>query len=386
MKKQQIKEKTRAELLSLAAKLEVSGRHKMNRESLIAHIAKASKKTERNKKGKTRTKIKATSKPRKNGAKTVKKVSARGPVPEPSQPADNSIGKHWQEEVEQAKFQLFSALRGSEALFPQELPREYGETRIVVMVRDPYWAYAYWEIGPKKIDELREKIGGNFNKTQTILRVYDITGIAFDGFNAHLFFDIEITGMMTNWYINLGTPDRTYCVDIGLKTPQGDFYLLARSNPVTTPRAGMSDVIDEAWEGTAEEFQQVYALSAGRGGAGSLEFQEMIAERLQEQITSPGITGIGSEGMPHQKKQRAFWFTLHAELIVYGATEPDANVYVQGRQLRLRPDGTFSVRFALPDGTHVIPVTAESSDGVEMRSVIPTISRSTERHEPKIKR
>ncbi|HWI59320.1 MAG TPA: DUF4912 domain-containing protein, partial [Bacillota bacterium] len=35
---------------------------------------------------------------------------------------------------------------------------------------------------------------------------------------------------------------------------------------------------------------------------------------------------------------RGFWFNVNAELIIYGATEPDATVSIGGRQIRLRPD------------------------------------------------
>ena len=53
---------------------------------------------------------------------------------------------------------------------------------------------------------------------------------------------------------------------------------------------------------------------------------------------------------------------MNAELIVYGATEPTARVIIGGRQIRLRPDGTFSYRFALPDGEFELPVEAISTD------------------------
>ncbi len=58
-----------------------------------------------------------------------------------------------------------------------------------------------------------------------------------------------------------------------------------------------------------------------------------------------------------------FWFNINAELVIYGATEPDAAVRIGGQPIRLGPDGTFSFRFALPDGQYPLPVTAESSGG-----------------------
>jgi hypothetical protein len=36
------------------------------------------------------------------------------------------------------------------------------------------------------------------------------------------------------------------------------------------------------------------------------------------------------------------------------------------------------VRFALPDGEQVIPAVAESKDGLEKRTITPTVSKKTE--------
>jgi hypothetical protein len=53
-------------------------------------------------------------------------------------------------------------------------------------------------------------------------------------------------------------------------------------------------------------------------------------------------------------------------------------VTVQGKSINLRPDGTFSLRFALPDGKQAIPVEAASSDKVDKRRITPVITRKTE--------
>jgi hypothetical protein len=68
---------------------------------------------------------------------------------------------------------------------------------------------------------------------------------------------------------------------------------------------------------------------------------------------------------------------VNTELVVYGATEPDAKLTVQGKPVALRADGTFTLRFALPDGRQVIPVEAVSADSSQRRSVTPIVSRET---------
>jgi hypothetical protein len=78
-----------------------------------------------------------------------------------------------------------------------------------------------------------------------------------------------------------------------------------------------------------------------------------------------------------ESASRSFWFNVNAELIIYGATEPDARVTLGGRPIQLRPDGTFSFRFALPDGEYELPAVAVSADEVEERRAGLAFSRST---------
>lgn len=76
-------------------------------------------------------------------------------------------------------------------------------------------------------------------------------------------------------------------------------------------------------------------------------------------------------------KTRDFWFQVNAEVILYGATDPAASVELAGHPIALRSDGTFSVRFALPDGVHSITAKAQSADGVETRSARFELTRHT---------
>ncbi len=83
-------------------------------------------------------------------------------------------------------------------------------------------------------------------------------------------------------------------------------------------------------------------------------------------------------------KTRKFWFQLDAELIVYGATEPNARVTLQGEPVKLRPDGTFTMRFSLPDSRQIIPAVATSPDGIEERTIVLAVERNTKQLEPLI--
>ena len=126
---------------------------------------------------------------------------------------------------------------------------------------------------------------------------------------------------------------------------------------------------------------------------GSVEITELIRRQLQHEMFSMGasmfslptspigaISSISSISSPFGVRERGkgFWFMVNAELIIYGATEPDAQVTIGGRVIKLRPDGTFSFRFALPDGEYELPAVAVSADKTDGRAAELKFSRSTE--------
>lgn len=94
---------------------------------------------------------------------------------------------------------------------------------------------------------------------------------------------------------------------------------------------------------------------------------------------APGAEALfsGAAVPPAAAGGRGFWFNINAELIVYGATEPDATVTIEGRPIRLRPDGSFTLRFALPDGDYSLRAEAVSADGVEARAARLAFMRRT---------
>jgi hypothetical protein len=122
---------------------------------------------------------------------------------------------------------------------------------------------------------------------------------------------------------------------------------------------------------------------------GSLEITELIRRQLAQEISSAGAaqfslptspTGaVTSVSSPYGGAQpsKGFWFNVNAELIIYGATESDATVTIGGRTIKLRPDGSFSYRFALPDGKYELPVVAVSADGDDSRRAGLKFSRDT---------
>lgn len=289
-----------------------------------------------------------------------------------------------EEEIEEKKYYVPPTLKPQfPPAPPEELPSQYGRNRIVLLARDPEWVFSYWEVTSERLEEARQFFGGEWERTRSILRVYDVTNIDFNGSNAHSSFDIELKGNATNWYIHVGKPDRSFIVDIARISPSGKIFVLARSNAVRTPRSRPSDIVDEEW--MSIDFEKLYGLSGGlRIGASSAEFRKLMEKGLPIGISSAS-GGIFSAASPVKKRERGFWFVVDAELIVYGATDPAARVWVQGKEVPLRPDGTFTLRFALPDGLQHIPATAESPDKIEERTITIDVSRKTAQKAPKFK-
>jgi hypothetical protein len=164
-----------------------------------------------------------------------------------------------------------------------DLSQGYGEERIVLMTRDPFVAYAYWEVAPARIERERAWFGWD---AKLCIRIYDITGIQFDGRNAIGYYDQEISEQIGGWYFDFGRPSHSFCADLGLITPEGRFLTFVRSNYVTMPRDGVSDVTDDEWMLLDEEYMKLYGIPSGLS---SPQIQEMMKRRRMQEITSPGM-------------------------------------------------------------------------------------------------
>lgn len=267
---------------------------------------------------------------------------------------------------------------------PRELPTEYGDTKIAVLIRDPEWVFAYWEIN----DASRQRFGiprGRHNRPLA-LRVYDVTGIIFDGRNAHRFHDVAVNDYTTSWYLKLPMPNRDYVVEVGTYSDAGEFLAIARSNVAAVPRMGMSEVVDDQFMEVSEEvYRQIVKLSGGtqlKYRLGSEDVLRVLQHRVFETLSeSPMFSGLLSSSEAAIRrvgaKGRGFWLEVGVDVIVYGATEPDAKVKLMGQDIKLTPEGTFRIRMALPDGTIEFPVEATSADNVETRRVMPVVNRKT---------
>jgi hypothetical protein len=262
------------------------------------------------------------------------------------------------------------------------LSRPVEHDRLVVMVRDPYWLHAYWEISARSVARAQSALGQHWHATRPVLRLYRVSA---DGSSA-LEREISIHGGVQHWYIDVHDPPNQFRMEIGYQSAGGRFYCLARSNSVTTPPAGTSDAVDENWVDVDDNADRIFAMSGGYTPHGtSQELQELLEERLRRPMGTPMQTRFGGGAARALAAREELPFAVDAELLVYGVSHPHAHLTLQGEPVPLRADGSFTIRMSLPDRRQVIPVVASSPDGVEQRTIILAVERNTKVLEPVVR-
>ncbi len=258
--------------------------------------------------------------------------------------------------------------------------------RIVVMVRDPFWLHAYWEVKRHSVERVQAAMRQEWHTGAPYLRLLEVSDGGSSSASERVVRDIEVHGGVNNWYVHVDNSPSSYRLELGYMGSSGRFYPLVRSNVVTTPEPGTSDAIDENWTEVAENFDKIYAMSGGYSpDNNSLELQELFEERLRRPMGSPMITryGAGAPGMLASLQD--FKFEVDAEMIVYGVTNPDTHVSLRGEPVKIRPDGTFTVRMSLPNQRQVIPVVASAANGAEQRTIVLAVERNTKVMEPVVR-
>ena len=148
-------------------------------------------------------------------------------------PPEVSASLNEEEQIESAKYlQPTTAPR----VFEEErflFPATYGVDRVRLLVKDPEWLFAYWDVSPQAVSTLRRELGERgLALTRLTLRITDPghggTSIILLPYGARA------------WYVHADKASRSYRALLGWTLPSGVFRTLAESNLVSTPRTGPS--------------------------------------------------------------------------------------------------------------------------------------------------
>jgi len=292
MTRDQLQALSRKDLSEIARRASIDGWHGMRKEDLVEILLRRRVKAARASKPAVKEPVKGkaakdavangTAKPGMNGTHAKPQKAAARDI------ASGSGGMSALEQVERAKFDVGVPTKDLSAKVPKTLPTGYGKDRIVVMVRDPYWLHTYWELTHQSIQRAEAALGQDWHMAKPILRVVDVSAHDTTSTSEAVIKDIEIHGGCQNWYVEVQQPPRSYRIDVGYLSRRGQFYCLARSNTVTTPRANVSDVIDENWADIdPKNADRIFAMSSGfdpSSAASSLELKQMCEERLRRPL------------------------------------------------------------------------------------------------------
>jgi hypothetical protein len=122
-------------------------------------------------------------------------------------------------------------------------PAKYGETQVVAFIRDPNCIFVYWEIAAQKLEQVKNELKHEYEKSRLILRMFRSQE---DG-SADLIYEIEVSPEDMNRYLPVHEPGRGYFVEVARKAPSGKVVVIARSNALTAPIAGFSPQVAPGW-------------------------------------------------------------------------------------------------------------------------------------------
>jgi hypothetical protein len=121
-------------------------------------------------------------------------------------------------------------------LFEEErflFPESYGVNRVRLLVKDPEWLFAYWDVNPASLGDLGQGLGERaLALSRLTLRIKD----PVHGGSS----DILLPPGARWWYVRGDSAPRSYRAELGVTLPSGEFRRLAESNTVVTPRVGPS--------------------------------------------------------------------------------------------------------------------------------------------------
>jgi hypothetical protein len=155
-------------------------------------------------------------------------VQSRRSAPPP--PPEISAAGSEEERIESSKYlprradKLFEAGR---FVFPES----YGMNRLRLLVKDPEWLFAHWDVDAGVLAAMRKDIG---ERAMALARLTLRLSDPLEGGSTVILLPKGVRA----WYIRADEEPRSYRAELGLTLPSGEFRPLATSNTVGTPRVG----------------------------------------------------------------------------------------------------------------------------------------------------
>lgn len=272
------------------------------------------------------------------------------------------------------------------AYLPDAVSGDIREESLQVEVIDPYWLHVTWCLRRLTIERARIALGHDWFDAKPVLSVTLMSENEAGSLRHHHLQYIDIHGGVNHWFINVENPPGTYQVEIGYLAP-GRFFTLLKGNIVKTPCVG--SVL--RYERPREDDLVLGELEPAAAPAWSpndrnmyMHWQQKSAQKGRANGAAvPGPNGNGNGRKVARRVVEDHPFEIETEMIIYGMTSPDSQVTVDQEWVAVQPDGTFMLRFDLPEqGRQMLAI--DSTNREESRKIILTLERTTKVMEPKL--
>jgi len=273
------------------------------------------------------------------------------------------------------------------------------QTKVVFLPRDPEWAYVFWEISDADRSNAQNE-GAN----RLCLRLADVTHKNNGEANPGTLQEVVVDSHSTEWYLPIPLGGRDYKVELGYRI--GNKWMsLAHSSSAKVPSLHPSDQVldqfvpfslespstisepeadtfssDQPDSGLHERLYQSATTKFRTRRVGSEEFQEGAPSEIYSNNDSGSglwASGLNESGIGGVPQARSFWLVADAELIVYGATDPSAKLFIEDEEVPLANDGTFRLQVPFRDGIQNYSIKAIDKDGVDSRNITMKFERVT---------
>ena len=273
------------------------------------------------------------------------------------------------------------------------------ETKVVFLPRDPEWAYVFWEISDKDRTNAQ-----NEGAIRLCLRLADVTNRNNGEANPGTLQEVVVDSHSTEWYLPIPLGGREYKVELGYrighkwmslahstsaKVPSlhpseqilDQFVPFSLEAPVTSNDTNLESLAsDQPDSGLHERLYQSATTKYRTRRVGSEEFQEGVSGDLNSNNDSGSglwASGLNESGIGGVPQARSFWLVADAELIVYGATDPTAKLFIEEEEVPLANDGTFRLQVPFRDGVQNYSIKAIDKDEIDSRNITMKFERVT---------
>jgi uncharacterized protein len=366
MTSEALKTRSRKTLSSMARRKGVTGWHSMTKDELVRTLARLSR-------------VKAPA-PKAAPAKTrlrgVAPVASRRPRAVPAT-------------RRKPRLDVEPLIARSRDLCTQEVEDQYphGRTNYVdATVCDTHWIKAEWDLTRDSIRRAESRLAAEWHRATPVIRLFAVSTEELTNVSDAFVKDVVIEAGVNTWYVNVPSEIRIFRLHIGYRTSGGTFFAVAKSNVCSMPLLSMNRTPTLNGDGDGHRGKgkngQARNSKGGRSSTNGHNHSGMIPEGIDDETRLGRPIGFSSlahfgPAATEEREKGEFSFKLETELIVHGSTRPGSCLAVQGDQVDLRDDGSFTIRVNQPEGRQVIAFTAMSPRGSERRMIVLGIERNT---------